>query len=151
MRKLKESLSSTPDFDNIHIRRHIALRGDKDDVSMSSLQEFERLEREVALRGSGSESRGSLGSQDSLEVMASTNSRNHVNKYPTKSGNGDDISIDSHSSLQEFEKMEAACREAESSEKKAKEQEDAANTESSRRNPTEMRQHAEDSLSRFQE
>ena len=124
LRKLKESLSSTPDFDNIHIRRHIALRGDKDDVSMSSLQEFERLEREVALRGSGSESRGSLGSQDSLEVMASTNSRNHVNKYPTKSGNGDDISIDSHSSLQEFEKMEAACREAESIEKKAKEQED---------------------------
>ena len=125
LRKLKESLSSTPDFDNIHIRRHIALRGDKDDVSMSSLQEFERLEREVALRGSGSESRGSLGSQDSLEVMAASNGRNHVNnKTAAKSCAGDDISVDSHCSLQEFEKMEAACREAESIEQKAKEQED---------------------------
>ena len=125
LRKLKECLSSTPDFDNIHIRRHIALRGDKDDVSMSSLQEFERLEREVALRGSGSESRGSLGSQDSLEVLASSNGKNnHLNKLATKSGTGDDVSINSHSSLQEFEKMEAACREAENIEKKAKEQEE---------------------------
>jgi hypothetical protein len=124
LRKLKESLSSTPDFDIMQIRRHIALRGDKDDVSMSSLQEFERLEREVALRGSGSESRGSLGSQDSLEVLASANGKNHLNRLTTKSGTGDDVSIDSHSSLQEFEKMEAACREADYIEKKAKEQED---------------------------
>ena len=127
LRKLKESLSSTPDFDNIHIRRHIALRGDKDDVSMSSLQEFERLESEVALRGSGSESRGSLGSQDSLEVLGSSNGRTNTSSYAklvTKSGTGDDVSIDSHSSLQEFEKMEAACREAENIERKAKEQEE---------------------------
>jgi hypothetical protein len=128
LRKLKESLSSTPDFDNIQIRRHIALRGDKDDVSMSSLQEFERLEREVALRGSGSGSRGSLGSQDSLEVLGSSNGRtngsNSFIKMATKSGTGDDVSIDSHTSLQEFEKMELACREAEKIEKIAKEQEE---------------------------
>jgi hypothetical protein len=124
LRKLKESLSSTPDFDNIQIRRHIALRGDKDDVSMSSLQEFERLEREVDLRGSGSESRGSMGSQDSLEVTTAANGRHNVGKFATKSGTGDDISVDSHSSLQEFEKMEAACREAEYIERKAKEQEE---------------------------
>ena len=128
LRKLKESLSSTPDFDNVHVRRHIALRGDKDDVSMSSLQEFERLEREVALRGSGSGSRGSLGSQDSLEVLGSSNGRtngsNSFSKMATKSGTGDDVSIDSHTSLQEFEKMEQACSEAEKIEKIAKEQEE---------------------------
>jgi hypothetical protein len=129
LRKLKETLSGAPDFDIAHLKRHVVLRGDGDDVvSMSSLQEFERLELEVALRGSGSESRGSVGSQDSLDVLVGSAALRGLavvgKRLPSKSGNGDDVSVDSRTSLQEFERMEAACREAESNEKKAKEQEE---------------------------
>jgi len=130
LRKLKESLINAPDFDALNMKRHLVLRGDREDViSMSSLQEFERLEREVALHGSGSESRGSIGSQDSLEVLGigapiKGVAAGFAKKLPSKSGQGDDISVDSHTSLQEFERMEAACKEAETNEKKAKEQEE---------------------------
>merc|ERR1719216_340134 len=71
--RFKESLSSTPDFDVIvNKRSHLSRSGEQDDLSMGSLTEFERLEREVGLESvSGSGSHGSLGSNDSLEVEKS--------------------------------------------------------------------------------
>ena len=124
--KFKESLSSTPDFEAIINKRHQVSRMEHDDVSMGSLTEFERLEREVAL-GSGSGSRGSLGSNDSLEVYGSSNNGKTVNlsvKLISKSGVGDDVSVSSFNSLKSFEMIERACAEAQAIEEKAKLQED---------------------------
>merc|ERR1711911_551027 len=45
--RLKESLSSTPEFDVLSGRRYFSRQGDADDVSIDSLQEFERLEKEM--------------------------------------------------------------------------------------------------------
>jgi len=129
--KFKESLSSTPDFEAIVGKRHTLPRSlDPDDLSLGSLTEFERLERDVDL-GSGSLSRGSLGSNDSLEVSGNGNGNGNVVK-PThlaikkisKSGNGDDVSISSENSLKSFEMMEKACRDAEEIEAKARQQEE---------------------------
>jgi hypothetical protein len=124
--KFKESLSSTPDFDVIVNKRHHVSKIEHDDVSMGSLTEFERLEREVAL-GSGSGSRGSLGSSDSLEVYGAGANGKPVNlsvKLISKSGVGDDISVSSFNSLKSFEMIEKACAEAHAIEEKAKQQED---------------------------
>ncbi|XP_066908562.1 ankyrin-2 isoform X2 [Halyomorpha halys] len=109
---VKESLSSTPDYDVLAGRRFFTRSGEHDDVSMSSLQEFERLENLIALE---STKHKSLGSQDSL--TSSSNSR----KHGSKSG-GDDISI---GSLKEFEGLENACIAAERIEKKAKAEEES--------------------------
>ena len=109
--KLRETLNNTGDFEIQ--RRNLVLKGD-DNSSMSSLQEFENLEAQVL--GSGTLSRGSMGSQDSLE----TPSKSHLRKVVVK----DDNSVHSASSLTEFETMEEACQEAENIEKRAKEQED---------------------------
>ena len=127
--KFKESLSSTPDFDAIVNKRHQVSRSvENDDLSMGSLTEFERLEREVAL-GSGSGSRGSLGSNDSLEVSSNGNSNgngkplNLAVKLVSKTG-GDDISVSSLDSTKSFEMMEKACAEATVIEEKARKQEE---------------------------
>ena len=136
LQRFKESLSSTPDFDQIMGRRpgHASRSGEQDDTSMGSLTEFERLEREVALGSvSGSGSHGSLGSNDSLETgnaekqkQATAASNNLVVKVmqQSKSGTGDDVSVASYNSLRSFEMMEQACKEAEVIEKKAKQQEE---------------------------
>ena len=136
LQRFKESLSSTPDFDQIMGRRlgHVSKSGDQDDLSMGSLTEFERLEREVALGSvSGSGSHGSLGSNDSLETgnaekqkQSAVASNNLVVKVmqQSKSGTGDDVSVASYNSLRSFEMMEQACKEAEVIEKKAKQQEE---------------------------
>merc|ERR1712151_267306 len=105
---------------------------------MGSLTEFERLEREVALESiSGSGSHGSLGSNDSLEVYANGNGNEKADKTvsmktnlavkminQSKSGTGGDVSVSSYNSVRSFEMMEAACREAEQNEIKAKQQEE---------------------------
>lgn len=109
---VKESLSSTPDYDVLAGRRFFTRSGEHDDVSMSSLQEFERLESLIALE---SAKHRSLGSQDSL--TSSSNSR----KHGSRSG-GDDISL---ASLKEFEGLESACIAAERIEKKAKAEEES--------------------------
>lgn len=109
---VKESLSSTPDYDVLAGRRFFTRSGEHDDVSMSSLQEFERLENLIALE---STKHKSLGSQDSLT------SSNNSKKHGSKSG-GDDISI---ASLKEFEGLESACIAAERIEKKAKAEEES--------------------------
>ena len=134
LQRFKESLSSTPDFDQIMGRRpcHASKSGEQDDLSMGSLTEFERLEREVDLGSvSGSGSHGSLGSSDSLETgnaekQKASAANNHlvVKVMKSKSGTGDDISVASYNSLKSFEMMEQACRDAEIIEKKAKYQEE---------------------------
>ncbi len=115
LEKLKESLSQAGgDFDG---KKNFIFRSDKDDISMSSLQEFEKLEKDLASAGS----RGSMSSQDSLEAGPIKVAQM---KLISKSGVGDDVSVDSSASLIEFEKLEHACKEAALIEKIAKEQED---------------------------
>ncbi|XP_052123799.1 ankyrin-2 isoform X23 [Frankliniella occidentalis] len=92
---VKESLSSTPEYDVLAGKKYFTRSGEHDDISMSSLQEFESLEHQLAL---DSAHKRMIGSQDSL------------NGLPKKRIAGDDISL---ASLQEFEKMEKACVEAE--------------------------------------
>ncbi|KAJ1526306.1 hypothetical protein ONE63_009457 [Megalurothrips usitatus] len=92
---VKESLSSTPEYDVLAGKKYFTRSGEHDDISMSSLQEFESLEHQVALEAAH---KRMIGSQDSL------------NGAPKKRTAGDDISL---ASLQEFEKMERACVEAE--------------------------------------
>ncbi|KAK3929982.1 Perilipin-4, partial [Frankliniella fusca] len=92
---VKESLSSTPEYDVLAGKKYFTRSGEHDDISMSSLQEFESLEHQLAM---DSAHRRMVGSQDSL------------NGIPKKRIPGDDISL---ASLQEFEKMEKACVEAE--------------------------------------
>lgn len=105
------SLSSTPEYDVLAGRKFFTRSGEHDDVSMSSLQEFENLERAVAVEAVAR--RSSSGSQESLN-----------GKRPEgKSGQGDDISVGSFASLQEFERLEQECQVAEQIEKKAKEEE----------------------------
>ncbi|XP_023322578.1 uncharacterized protein LOC111696970 isoform X15 [Eurytemora carolleeae] len=131
LQKFKESLTSTPDFDSIINKRHQVSKSGDDDLSMGSLTEFERLEREVAL-GSGSGSRGSLGSNDSLEVYSNGSGTGTGAGKPThlsvktvsKSGLGDNISVSSLNSLKSFEMIESACAEAALIEAKAKHQEE---------------------------
>lgn len=105
--------SSTPDYDVLAGRKYFTRSGEHDDISMNSLQEFERLEHLLAME-SGKHSK-SLGSQDSL--TSSSNSRKHGG---SKASGGDDISL---ASLKEFEGLESACIAAERIEKKAKEEE----------------------------
>jgi len=100
---VKESLSSTPEYDVLAGKKFFTRSGDHDDVSMSSLQEFENLEQQIAM---DSARKKMIGSQDSL---------NGANKRPGH-GHGDDISI---ASLKEFENMEKACVEADKIEKRA--------------------------------
>merc|ERR1719242_1088405 len=131
LQRFKESLSSTPDFDVIVNKRHQVNRSsDQDDISMGSLTEFERLEREVGM-GSGSNSRGSLGSNDSLEASNGNGNGNEKTektkpstlaaKLSSKSGQEDSQSV---SSLTSFELMEKACAEAAQIEAKARQQEE---------------------------
>ena len=123
------NLLATPDFDIIVNKRHaLSKSADQDDLSMGSLTEFEQLEREVALE-SGSGSHGSMGSNDSLEVYGEKNDKNgstrqNLPQKISKSGQFDDISVNSSNSIKSFEAMEQACKEAELLELKAKQQEE---------------------------
>ncbi|XP_039276421.1 uncharacterized protein LOC111064080 [Nilaparvata lugens] len=109
---VKESLSSTPDYDVLAGRKYFTRSGEHDDVSMSSLQEFERIEHMIALESTKNKS---LGSQDSLSGSGGSS-----RKHGTNRSGGDDISL---SSLKEFEGLEMACIAAEKIESKAKEEE----------------------------
>lgn len=92
---VKESLSSTPEYDVLAGKKYFTRSGEHDDISMSSLQEFESLETQIALDAAH---KRLIGSQDSLNGVAK------------KRVAGDDISL---ASLQDFEKIERACVEAE--------------------------------------
>nr|CAD7258120.1 unnamed protein product [Timema shepardi] len=108
---VKDSYSSTPEYDVLAGRRYFTRSGDHDDVSMSSLQEFEQLEHQIALEGTRKRIHGS---QDSLNGSLKRTSSS------SRSGQGDDISL---SSLKEFEGLETACIEATKIETRAKEEE----------------------------
>ena len=96
--RLKESLSSTPEFDVLSGRRYFTRSGDVDDLSVDSLQDFERLELELHAEKLRRQSNGS-GSQESL------NGR----RIGSRSSGGDNISVNS---LTEFERLERDMAEA---------------------------------------
>ncbi|XP_065567782.1 ankyrin-2-like isoform X3 [Artemia franciscana] len=105
--KLKESLSSTPDFDVLGGRKFFTKGGEFDDVSIFSLQEFERLEREMLLENMRRQSGESgSGSGDSINL-----------KIFNAKGLGDNISVNS---LTEFEKLEKQVQDFVRIEDKAK-------------------------------
>ncbi|KFB46830.1 AGAP002274-PA-like protein [Anopheles sinensis] len=103
---IKDSFSSTPDYDLL--AKRMASR-EHDDISMSSLQEFENLEHVISLENRKMQQ----GSQDSLSNGSFTR------RFVQRGVHGDDISL---SSLKEFEGLENACIEAHLIEIKAKEE-----------------------------
>lgn len=107
---IKDSFSSTPEYDVLAGRRYFTKSGEHDDISMSSLQEFENLERVISL-----ENRQRL-QQSSVESSNGSFKR----YYCGRSGQGDDVSV---SSLKEFEGLEKACIAAHTIEVKANEEE----------------------------
>ncbi|CAL1296828.1 unnamed protein product [Larinioides sclopetarius] len=84
-----------PDYDMLAGRKYFSKNVEVDEMSVSSLQEFEHLEAEIV---SGRKS--SVGSLDSLNDKAPN----------SKSGDHDDVSM---SSLTEFERLERECLEVE--------------------------------------
>lgn len=108
---VKDSYSSTPEYDVLAGRKYFTRSGEHDDISMSSLQEFENLEQAMSLEMK----RLHQGSQDS-----SSNGSFKSRYLASKSGQGDDISV---SSLKEFEGLEKACIAAHKMEIKVKEEE----------------------------
>ncbi|XP_018788918.1 PREDICTED: uncharacterized protein LOC108968970 isoform X4 [Bactrocera latifrons] len=109
----KDSFSSTPEYDAMAARRYYA-RGEHDDLSMNSLQEFESLEQAISLENRNKTHQGSTDSSN-----GSFTRRYMVRHSGSATAQGDDISI---SSLKEFEGLENACIEAHLIEIKAKEE-----------------------------
>ena len=109
--RLKESLSSTPEFDVLSGRRYFTRSADVDDLSVDSLQDFERLELELHAEKLRRQSNGS-GSQESL------NGR----RIGSRSSGGDNVSVNS---LTEFERLERDMAEAAKLEERARQQEAA--------------------------
>lgn len=105
---VKDSFSSTPDYDVLAGKKYFTRSGEHDDVSMSSLQEFELIEKKI-MENNGKKSGGSSSSQESLSSKKLGTS--------SKSGQGDDISL---ASLREFENLEKACATVVEMESKAK-------------------------------
>lgn len=101
--------SSTPEYDILAGRKYFA-KGEHDDMSVNSLQEFESLEQAISLENR----KFQQGSLDSLS------NGSFPKRYVSKNGaHGDDVSI---ASLKEFEGLENACIEAHLVEIKAKEE-----------------------------
>lgn len=114
----KESIGSYGSFRNSYgslsesemaSRMRFRLKGDNDDISISSLQEFENLERALMEQYQ----QHSSSSQDSLNGSL-------PRRYILSKSQGDDISV---SSLKEFEGLETACLEALKAELLAKQKE----------------------------
>ncbi|XP_068624617.1 ankyrin-3-like [Battus philenor] len=114
----KESIGSYGSFRNSYgslsesemaSRIRFRVRGENDDISISSLQEFENLERALMEQYQ----QHSSSSQDSLNGSL-------PRRYILSKSQGDDISV---SSLKEFEGLESACLEALKAEILAKQKE----------------------------
>lgn len=114
----KESIGSFGSFRNSYgslsesemaSRIRFRVKGDNDDISISSLQEFENLEKALMEQYQ----QHSSSSQDSLNGSL-------PKRYILSRSQGDDISI---SSLKEFEGLESACLEALKAEIMAKQKE----------------------------
>nr|XP_036671423.1 ankyrin-2 isoform X14 [Drosophila suzukii] len=108
----KDSFSSTPEYDVAARRYHS--RGEHDDVSMSSLQEFESLEQAISLENRNRTHQGSTDSSN-----GSFTRRYVVRHSASGAAPGDDVSV---SSLKDFEGLENACIEAHLIEIKAREE-----------------------------
>nr|XP_044250596.1 LOW QUALITY PROTEIN: ankyrin-2 [Drosophila takahashii] len=108
----KDSFSSTPEYDVAARRYHS--RGEHDDVSMSSLQEFESLEQAISLENRNRTHQGSTDSSN-----GSFTRRYVVRHSASGTAPGDDVSV---SSLKDFEGLENACIEAHLIEIKAREE-----------------------------
>ncbi|XP_065160969.1 uncharacterized protein [Atheta coriaria] len=93
---VKDSYSSTPEYDVLAGRKYFTKSGEHDDVSMSSLQEFENLERAMSLENR----KFHTGSQDS------SSNGSFKTRYLSRGAQGDEVSV---SSLKEFEGLEKAC------------------------------------------
>ena len=116
---MRGSLGSTPDCDILAGKKCFVRPADHDNISLSSLQEFENLESAVAAENS---KKLQCGSHDSV------NNGSIPRKYvASRSGHGDDVSL---SSLKDFEGLEKACREAHLIELRAREEEDLLEHES---------------------
>nr|XP_015925393.1 ankyrin-2 isoform X6 [Parasteatoda tepidariorum] len=89
--KIIPKYKKDPEFDILAGKKYFSKNVDLDEMSTSSLQEFERLEAEIV---SGRKS--SIGSIDSLNGKLTV----------SKSGDHDDVSM---SSLTEFERLEKEC------------------------------------------
>ncbi|CAG5037580.1 unnamed protein product [Parnassius apollo] len=114
----KESIGSYGSFRNSYgslsesemaSRIRFRVRGENDDISISSLQEFENLERALMEQYQ----QYSSSSQDSLNGSL-------PRRYILSRSQGDDVSV---SSLKEFEGLESACLEALKAEILAKQKE----------------------------
>nr|XP_033327143.1 ankyrin-2-like isoform X2 [Megalopta genalis] len=117
---MRGSFGSTPDYDVLAGKKYFVRPSDHDNVSLSSLQEFEHLESAVAAENS--KKLQQCGSHDSV------NNGSLPRRYTaSRSGHGDDVSL---SSLKDFEGLEKACREAHLIELRAREEEDLLEHES---------------------
>ncbi|XP_076296641.1 uncharacterized protein LOC143216947 isoform X2 [Lasioglossum baleicum] len=117
---MRGSFGSTPDYDVLAGKKYFTRPSDHDNVSLSSLQEFEHLESAVAAENT--KKLQQCGSHDSV------NNGSLPRRYTaSKSGHGDDVSL---SSLKDFEGLEKACREAHMIELRAREEEDLLEHES---------------------
>lgn len=120
---MRGSFGSTPEYDAILGKRYLTKPTDHDNVSLSSLQEFEHLENAIAMDQAKKLQCGSQDSKDSSSTNGSL-----PRKYVTsKSSHGDDVSL---SSLKDFEGLETACREAHMIELRAREEQDLLDHES---------------------
>lgn len=116
---LRGSFGSANDYDVLAGKKCFSKPTEHDNVSLSSLQEFEHLESAVAMENS---KKFQCGSQESV------NNGSLPRRYLTgRSGHGDDVSL---SSLKDFEGLESICREAHLIELRAREEEDLLDHES---------------------
>lgn len=107
---LKDSYSSTPDYDVLIRKLHTSKENDT--ISMNSLQEFESLEHVISLEN---RRQATQSSQESLSNGSYSKQRSQI----PRSFQGDDLSL---SSLNDFEGLEEACLEAHLIEIRAKEE-----------------------------
>ncbi|XP_011498508.1 PREDICTED: uncharacterized protein LOC105362720 [Ceratosolen solmsi marchali] len=119
---MRGSFGSTPDNYEALMAKRYFKPTDHDNISLSSLQEFEHLESAVALENAKKRDNRQSGSQDS-----SSNGSLSKKYIIGKSGLGDDVSL---SSVKDFEVLEKACREAHMIELRAREEEDLLDHES---------------------
>ena len=117
---MRGSYGSTTEFDVLAGKKCFSSKPmEHDNVSLSSLQEFEHLESTLAMENS---KKLQCGSQESV------NNGSLPRRYmASRSGHGDDVSL---SSLKDFEGLEKACREAHLIELRAREEEDLLDHES---------------------
>lgn len=117
---MRGSYGSTPDYDVLAAKKFFTKPTDHDNVSLSSLQEFEHLESEMLQHSKKTMS----GSQDS---GSSGGTNGSLPKRYGRSGHGDDVSL---SSLKDFENIEKACRDAHVLDMKVKEEQELLEHES---------------------